>query len=48
MQVFFDFDGPILDCSVKYHNLYSELMKDEGLDVLSLEEYWEKKRDRWS
>jgi beta-phosphoglucomutase-like phosphatase (HAD superfamily) len=47
MQVFFDFDGPILDCSVKYHNLYKRLLAEQGYEAIALYEYWQKKRDRW-
>jgi phosphoglycolate phosphatase-like HAD superfamily hydrolase len=43
-----DLDGPVLENSLKYHSLYSNLLGDKGKSLLKLEEYWNLKRDEIS
>ncbi len=40
----FDLDGPILDVSERYHQLYVDLLRELGGTPLSKNEYWQLKR----
>jgi len=42
----FDLDGPLLDVRKKYHQVYSDLLKESGIPALELSEYWRLKRTR--
>jgi len=42
----FDLDGPLLDVRKKYHQVYSDLIKESGALSLELSEYWQLKRTR--
>ena len=47
MNVFLDFDGPILDVSSRYYEAYNRCLKELGYrDVLAPYVYWQHKRDR--
>lgn len=43
---FFDLDGPILDVSFKYYQVYADLLAEEGYTPLPKDTYWEMKRAR--
>lgn len=46
MKIFFDLDGTILDVSLRYYRIYSDLLKGLGAEPVSIEEYWELKKER--
>lgn len=43
-QFFFDLDGPILDVSQKYYEVYSDLLRERRYKAVSKAEYWNAKR----
>ena len=45
-MLFLDLDGPILDVSLKYHQVYSDVVKNLGGRPLNFQNYWERKRKR--
>lgn len=45
-MIFFDLDGPILDVKYKYYQVYLDCAKQFGIKTLSLDEYWQKKREK--
>lgn len=46
MLIFFDLDGPLLDVSEKYYEVYKDLVNEFQGRSLSLEEYWNNKRNK--
>jgi len=46
MIVFLDLDGPILDVSEKYYQVYVDILQRHGFDSLSKKEYWNAKRNK--
>jgi len=46
LTIYFDFDGPIIDVSVRYHRLHSDLTSQMGFRTLPFDTYWEMKRQR--
>lgn len=46
MRIFFDLDGPILDVAPKFHRIYTDLFSKNGFPTLSLEKYWDCKRNK--
>jgi len=45
-KLFIDLDGPILDVSVKYCQVYSDLVCELGGVPLAIQDYWCRKRSR--
>jgi phosphoglycolate phosphatase-like HAD superfamily hydrolase len=45
-QIFIDLDGPILDVSDKYYQLYVGILQKHNFDTLSKQEYWNAKRNK--
>jgi len=45
MLIFFDLDGPLLDVSKKYYEVYKDLVNEFQGQSLTLEEYWSNKRN---
>ena len=43
---FFDLDGPILDVSTKYYQIYVDIVKELGGTPISKESYWHNKRNK--
>lgn len=49
MNIFFDFDGPIIDVSDRYYRAYLESLKDtdiESENILQKEDFWKLKQNR--
>lgn len=44
--IFFDLDGPIIDVAPKFYYLYTEMFSAGGHPVLSINEYWNLKRNK--
>lgn len=45
-RIFFDLDGPIIDVAPKFYQIYMDIFHKHGQATLSLQEYWELKRNR--
>lgn len=45
-NLFFDLDGTILDVRTHHYAVYVQVAKQLHLHVISLEEYWQKKREK--
>lgn len=45
MNIFLDFDGPLVDNSQRLYSLYANLVREFGSQPLSLDTYWNFKRD---
>jgi phosphoglycolate phosphatase-like HAD superfamily hydrolase len=45
MLIFFDLDGPLLDVSKKYYEVYKDLVNEFQGQSLTSEEYWTNKRN---
>jgi phosphoglycolate phosphatase len=43
---FFDLDGPILDVSTKYYQIYVDIVKELSGTPISKEAYWQNKRNK--
>jgi len=48
IKLFFDLDGPILDVSERYFEVYCECLKKTSFIPLSKDNYWDKKRQKIS
>jgi len=48
IKLFFDLDGPILDVSERYFEVYCECLKKTSFIPLSKDNYWNKKRQKIS
>jgi len=46
--IILDLDGPILDCKRKHYACYSDIIRLLGYSPLSIDEYWEHKRNKAS
>ena len=46
MTLFFDLDGPLLDVSARYVALHRCLLAEVGIEGMTAEEYWSRKRAR--
>ena len=46
--MFWDLDGPILDVSLKYYNLYRDILLDNNKLPLDKKDYWRYKRSQMS
>jgi phosphoglycolate phosphatase len=44
--IFFDLDGPLLDVSGRYSSLHRDLLHAAGVQGMSADRYWERKRSR--
>jgi phosphoglycolate phosphatase-like HAD superfamily hydrolase len=45
-MIFFDLDGPILDVSRKYYQVYKDIVLELGGNPLDFSTYWERKRKK--
>jgi phosphoglycolate phosphatase len=48
LTLFFDLDGPLLDVSMRYASLHRDLLHAAGVQGMSADRYWERKRARVS
>lgn len=46
MKLLIDLDGPLLDVSLRYYRVYSDIVRELGFSPLPLETYWNLKRNR--
>lgn len=44
--VILDLDGPILDGKLRHYSCYSDILQEHGFDPMTIERYWELKRNR--
>ena len=45
-MIFFDLDGPLLDVSEKYYQVYLNILFENGFECISKTKYWENKRNK--
>lgn len=45
-KIFFDLDGPLLDVSDRYYQVYKNFCEKNRIDYLDKKSYWDKKRSR--
>lgn len=47
MNIIFDFDGTIVDASMRFYKVYTDILKKYNKTILEFEEYWNLRRNKF-